>query len=115
MAANSMGPLHQRAERLLESRYTELCDAVSACVADVLGIDQSQITAQSVLLDLGAQSVDFVDIAFRLERRFGVTLPHSYLIPDAYTVHAFARAITEALVTSRSPAEDSCDKGIVEL
>lgn len=99
MAEYSAQSLDRRVEELLENRYEELCSAVSGCIVEVLGIDLSQITPQSVLLDLGAQSVDFVDIAFRLEKAFNVTLPPSYLIPDAYTVEAFARAIAQQLAT----------------
>ena len=81
-----------------ERHYGDLLSAVSACLADVLGIDASIIKPQSGLLELGAQSVDFVDIAFRLEQQFSVALPRSYLLPDDYTVDDLGRAIEHELM-----------------
>ena len=32
--------------------------------------------------DLGAESIDFLDIVFRLEREFGITIPRGELFPE---------------------------------
>ena len=46
---------------------------LSAIVADSLAIEASGITAGSRLItDLGADSLDFVDIIFRMEKKFGI-------------------------------------------
>jgi acyl carrier protein len=74
---------------------------VAQCIADVLGIDAGQLQPSSVLLDLGAQSFDFVDLVFQLERAFGVNMPRAYLVPDAHTVGAFADAVIAALAAGR--------------
>jgi hypothetical protein len=33
--------------------------------------------------DLGAESIDFLDIVFRLEREFGIKIPRDELFPEA--------------------------------
>jgi acyl carrier protein len=87
-----------------DDRSAPVADAVlprvAECVADVLGI-KAQLQPSSVLLDLGAQSFDFVDIVFHLERMFGVNMPREYLVPDKHTVGAFADAVTAALAAGR--------------
>lgn len=49
---------------------------VAAAFAGALGLDADEITPDSrVIDDLGAESLDFLDIAFRLERSFGIKIP----------------------------------------
>ena len=44
-------------------------------IADSLAVDESSVTAQARLIDdLGADSLDFVDFIFAIEREFGVKL-----------------------------------------
>ena len=45
-----------------------------------LGVDEDDITPSTTLLgDLGAESIDFLDIVFRLEREFGIKIPRGEL------------------------------------
>ena len=49
---------------------------VRACFAEALGLDEEEVTWSSrVMADLGAESIDFLDIAFRLERAFDIRIP----------------------------------------
>lgn len=49
---------------------------VRAAFADALGLDEDEIQYDSkVIGDLGAESLDFLDIAFRLERAFDIKIP----------------------------------------
>ena len=64
-------------------------------VADVIGIDPSDVRPDSRLLDLGAQSFEFLEIVFRLQKKFDITLHRSYQIPDLFTVDAYVRAVSE--------------------
>ncbi len=51
-------------------------DRVRAVIADALYVDVEDVQADSVLMaDLGAESIDFLDIMFRLEKEFSITLP----------------------------------------
>jgi acyl carrier protein len=49
---------------------------VQSCIAEALGLDTDEVQYTSRLIgDLGAESLDFLDIAFRLERAFDVRIP----------------------------------------
>jgi acyl carrier protein len=49
---------------------------VQGCIAEALGLDAEEVTYGSRLIgDLGAESLDFLDIAFRLERAFDIRIP----------------------------------------
>ena len=51
-------------------------DRVKAVIADALYVDVEEIRSDSILMsDLGAESIDFLDIMFRLEKEFSITLP----------------------------------------
>lgn len=51
-------------------------ERVRAVIADALYLDVEEIKADSILMaDLGAESIDFLDIMFRLEKEFEITLP----------------------------------------
>lgn len=54
----------------------EILDGVRACVADVLLItDTDTIQLKSSLVsDLGADSLDFLDLVFQLEEKFGIKI-----------------------------------------
>lgn len=57
---------------------------VAETVADALGCDVEQVKPDSSLInDLGAESIDFLDIIFRLERAFKVKIPRGKLVEDA--------------------------------
>lgn len=51
-------------------------ERVRDCIAEALGLDPEEVQYESRLIgDLGAESLDFLDIAFRLERAFGIRIP----------------------------------------
>jgi acyl carrier protein len=57
---------------------------VSAALIEALNVDQQDITPKATLQgDLGADSIDFLDIVFRLEREFGIKIPRDELFPEA--------------------------------
>ena len=57
---------------------------VAETMADALGCDQEEVKLDSSLInDLGAESIDFLDIVFRLERAFKVKIPRGKIIEDA--------------------------------
>lgn len=60
------------------SRLTpdEIPDVVSQVIADVLMVPQERVRADSALInDLGAESLDFLDLVFRLEEALATTIP----------------------------------------
>ncbi|WP_405484660.1 acyl carrier protein [Nocardia sp. NBC_00511] len=54
---------------------TDFAPAVIDAIADALGIDQSEVTLDATLIDeLGAESIDLLDILFRIHRDTGVKI-----------------------------------------
>jgi len=77
---------------------------------EALGLDEDEVEPTSLVIDdLGAESLDFLDIAFRLERAFGVKIPRGEIqrTAEEKTGEAFevagkltaagAKALAEAL------------------
>jgi acyl carrier protein len=61
----------------------EIYGKVQATLVDALGVDEEDVTRESTLVgDLGAESIDFLDIVFRLERNFGIKIPRGELFPE---------------------------------
>jgi acyl carrier protein len=57
---------------------------VAKIVADALGCDADDVKPDASLIDdLGAESIDFLDIVFRLERGFKVKIPRGKIVEDA--------------------------------
>lgn len=57
---------------------------VREIVADVLVIDEDDISLSSRLIgDLGAESIDFLDLVFQLEKEFSVKIPRGQLEKNA--------------------------------
>ncbi|MCU0787459.1 MAG: acyl carrier protein [Verrucomicrobia bacterium] len=57
---------------------------VAEIVADALGCDLEEVTLEASLIeDLGAESIDFLDIVFRLERGFKVKIPRGKIVEEA--------------------------------
>ena len=56
---------------------------VQGVLVDALGVDEEQVTPTSRLKqDLGAESIDFLDIVFRLEKAFSIKIPRGELVPE---------------------------------
>lgn len=61
----------------------EIFEKVQATLVDALGVDEEDVTPGATLQgDLGAESIDFLDIVFRLERNFGIKIPRGELFPE---------------------------------
>ena len=57
---------------------------VAATMADALGCDLEEVKPDASLIDvLGAESIDFLDIVFRLERTFKVKIPRGKIVEEA--------------------------------
>src|SRR6266851_9903858 len=62
----------------------EIFSKVSATLVEALNVDEEDVTPTSTLQgDLGAESIDFLDIVFRLEREFGIKIPRGELFPES--------------------------------
>jgi len=62
----------------------EIYSKVSATLVEALNVDEDEIKPTSTLQgDLGAESIDFLYIVFRLEREFGIKIPRGELFPES--------------------------------
>jgi acyl carrier protein len=58
----------------------QLLDVVREAVADALGLDEDEVTPDATIVgELGAESIDLLDILFRIERKSGVKVQASDL------------------------------------
>ncbi len=61
----------------------EVFEKVQATLVDALGVDEDEVTREATLIgDLGAESIDFLDIVFRLEKNFDIKIPRGELFPE---------------------------------
>ena len=84
----------------------EIFAKVSEQLQDALGVDEDEVTPDATLTaDLGAESIDFLDIVFRLEKAFGIKIPRGELFPENLTA-ADSNFVQDGVVT---------DEGLTEL
>jgi acyl carrier protein len=56
---------------------------VQKALVDALGVDDDEVTPEARLMgDLGAESIDFLDIIFKLEKAFGISIDRAELFPE---------------------------------
>ena len=61
----------------------EIFSKVQEALVDALGVDEEEVTPEATLQgDLGAESIDFLDIVFRLEKAFGIKIERGELFPE---------------------------------
>ena len=61
----------------------EIYNKVKVVLVDALGVDEDEVTPTAVVRDdLGAESIDFLDIMFRLEKAFGIKIPRGEMMPE---------------------------------
>jgi len=60
----------------------QILQEVQGVLIDALGVDEDEVTPDATLMaDLGAESIDFLDIVFRMEKAFGIKIPREELFP----------------------------------
>ncbi len=61
----------------------EVYEKIKVALTEALGVDEEDITPEATLVgDLGAESIDFLDIVFRLEKSFDIKIPRNELFPE---------------------------------
>jgi len=61
----------------------EIIEKVTESLVDALGVEEEEVTLDASLTeDLGAESIDFLDIVFRLEKTFDIKIPRGDLFPE---------------------------------
>ena len=76
----------------------DLFSKVQETLAAALGVNPEDIRPESSLVrDLGAESIDFIDIIFRLEKTFNIKIPNGELFPG--NILNDERFVKEGIVT----------------
>ena len=74
-------------------------------LVDALGVDEEEVTGKATLMgDLGAESIDFLDIVFRLEKAFDIKIPREELFP-AETLLNNHELVSNGKLTAKGLAE----------
>lgn len=82
----------------------EIFAKVRTALVDALGVDDDEVTPEATLTgDLGAESIDFLDIIFRLEKSFDVKIPRGELFPE--NILTDAQYVQDGKVTANGIAE----------
>ena len=76
----------------------EIYAKVRETLVDALGVDDDEVSPEATLVgDLGAESIDFLDIVFRLEKNFSIKIPRGELFPES--LEADPALVKDGLVT----------------
>lgn len=61
----------------------EIFEKIRDALVEALGVDEDEVTPEATLVgDLGAESIDFLDIVFRLEKAFDIKIERGELFPE---------------------------------
>lgn len=65
---------------------SDIFDKVRDVLVDALAVDEDEVTPEAKLIsDLGAESIDILDISFKLEQTFGFKIAQGELFPEGVT------------------------------
>jgi len=82
----------------------EIYEKIQTALVEALGVDEDEVTPDATLTgDLGAESIDFLDIVFRLEKAFSIKIPRGELFPE--NVLTDANYVQEGRLTPSGLAE----------
>ena len=61
----------------------EILSKIQTCVSNALGVEEEEVEPDKVLSrDLGAESIDYLDITFQIEKAFGISIQKDELFPQ---------------------------------
>jgi len=91
---------------ITQAQIDAIYPTVAATVADALGCDVEDVKpAASLIEDLDAESIDFLDLVFRLERAFKVKIPRGKIVENARGTLSEAQFEQNGLVTDAGLAQ----------
>jgi len=80
-------------------------EKVMRVLVEALNVDEAEVTPAATLQgDLGAESIDFLDIVFRLEREFAIKIPRGELFPESI-FQGNPEFVSEGRVTDKGMGE----------
>jgi acyl carrier protein len=72
---NDVVEVRRLVDEILTTRHEDLRRVVRESVAAVMAIDVNSVSENASIVSLGAESIDLLDLVFRLETAFGVNIP----------------------------------------
>lgn len=82
----------------------EVFAKVQEALVEALGVDDDEVTEGATLAgDLGAESIDYLDIVFRLEKSFDIKIPRDELLPQ--DILTSAEYVSEGKLTAAGVEE----------
>ena len=94
--------------------HDAVTEKVREALVDALGVDEDEVIPTARIQgDLGAESIDFLDIVFRLEKAFNIKIPPGDLFPD--TVLSSEEFVQNGKLTPKGLAELKARMPYVDL
>jgi acyl carrier protein len=88
------------AEQVSAAEIADVYPRVAQMIADALGREPAEVRPDASLIeDLGAESIDFLDIVFRLERGFKIKIPRGKIVEDARGELPVAEFVDDGVLT----------------
>lgn len=88
----------------MQNEKSEIIKQVRSIISQALKADEQKVTLEASLIrDLGAESIDFLDIVFRLEKTFKIKIPKGELFPEKLLTDA--RFVSNGRITEAGLAE----------
>jgi len=85
--------------------YEETLAKIQEILADALGADEDEVSMSATLVgDLGAESIDFLDIVFNLEKTFDIKIKRGELFPENLAAEGDGLAV-DGVVTEEGLAK----------
>jgi acyl carrier protein len=87
-------------EEISAAEIAAVYPRVAQTIADALGKEPADVRPDASLIeDLGAESIDFLDIVFRLERGFKIKIPRGKIVEDARGELSVAEFVEDGVLT----------------
>ena len=82
----------------------EIFAQVQEALVEALGVDDDEVSREATLVgDLGAESIDFLDIVFKLEKSFEINIERTELAPE--DILTDSQYVQDGVVTEAGMAE----------
>ena len=92
----------------------EIFVKVREVLTNALAVDDAEVTPTARLTeDLGAESIDYLDITFQLEKTFAIKIPKGELIPES--LFSNPEYVSNGRMTPQGMAELKCRMPFADL
>lgn len=84
----------------------EIFKGVQDALVGALAVDDNEVTPEATLEgDLGAESIDLLDIVYRLEKTFGIKIERGELVPEDIVNDTTGKYVVDGKLTAEGLSE----------